>query len=184
MATLVWMINSPAGVVHTVRGEAGLRLLCQEEKLPYDKLAKHVHYKEVKLPEKRQKHVKGWRWLSDAHFLQRGESVVCVVGADAKEFIVLVNTTPSHPMCGDFDVADHERLTHLLNNSWVWSNSVKVNHMHGWELLGEPPATPEKFLLQVPLPSPFAPDPDEVRTPANCAYHTIPYHTIPYHTIP
>jgi hypothetical protein len=33
--------------------------------------------------------------LSDAHFLQRGESVVCVVGADAKEFIALVNSTPS-----------------------------------------------------------------------------------------
>ena len=158
MPTRVWKINSPAGVVHTVRGEAGLRLLCQEEKLPYDKLAKHVQYKEVKLPEKRQTHVKGWRSLRDCHWLRRGDAIVCVVGADAKAFITFVNSSPAHPVYGHFDVSDRERLTHLLNNGWLWSNSVRVNQMHGWELLGGPPAQPDDFLLKVPLPSLFAPN--------------------------
>ena len=110
---LVWKIISPSGVLHTVRGEAGLRLLCQEEKLPYDKLAKHVQYKEVKLPEKRQTHVKGWRSLRDCHWLRRGDAIVCVVCADAKAFITFVNSSPAHPMYGHFDVSDQERLTHL-----------------------------------------------------------------------
>ena len=136
MAETVWRMSSPAGVLHTVRGEVGLRLLCKQEKLSYDKLAKHVQYKDVKPLEKRRPHVQGWRWLSDAPFLRRGGTVVCFVGVHAKEFISLVNSSPSHAMCGDFDpVEDHERLTHLLNHGWIWSNSVKVNHMHGWGLL-------------------------------------------------
>jgi hypothetical protein len=49
------------------------------------------------------------------------------------------------------DNNDHEWLAHLLNTGWVWSNSVKVKHMHGWSLLSEPPPYPERFLNFIAL---------------------------------
>ena len=47
-----WLLLSPHGVVHTVRGEAMLRKLHREENLSYDKLAKLVGHKELGSKEK------------------------------------------------------------------------------------------------------------------------------------
>ena len=49
---------------------------------------------------------------------------------DSKSFVAMVNSSPQHPMYKAFDAdQDHQRLTHLLNNGWLWSNSVRVDHI-------------------------------------------------------
>ena len=135
-----------------------MRQLCEEENLRYDFLAKHVGHKPLKLGETRRKHVKGWRVLSDSQWLQRGNIAVCVMGATAAKFIALIYSSESHPLYGVFAMGDAERLAHLLNAGWIWSNNEKVNHMHGWTLLDDVPEQPEQFLISIPPPSPYAPD--------------------------
>ena len=161
----VWQLLSPHSVVYTVRGESALRELCAEDNLSYDKLAKHIGHKKLGAGEKRPPpHVKGWRHLPRAQWLQRGAHYVCVVGTDAKAFISFINSSSLHPMHGVFgEVKDRERLVHLLNNGWIWSNNVKVSHMHGWHLLTEAPERPERFLTFIQKPSIYAPD-DDVRS--------------------
>jgi hypothetical protein len=161
---LAWKINSPDGVLHHVRGEALLRQLCREENLRYDLLAKHVGHKPLKPGETRGRHVKGWRVLTDSQWLKRGGIAVCVMGATAEKFIDLIASSPSHVLYNVFTADDSTRLAHLLNAGWIWSNNDKVGHMHGWTLLEHMPEQPERFLVPIGLPSPYAPDAAHVRT--------------------
>eukprot|EP00966_Prymnesium_polylepis_P111903 2588487-Prymnesium_polylepis.1 len=88
--------------------------------------------------------------------MQNGADNVCVVGSDAKAFIAFVNSSFCHPMFRVFnEEQDHERLGHLLNQGWIWSNNEKVPHMHGWTLLTEAPEKPERFLTFIARPSPY-----------------------------
>ena len=95
----VWELLSPDGVLHTVREEARLRQLCKERSLAYDRLAKHVRHKPLRDKEPWPSHVKGWKLLSNAQWLQCGDTVVCVVGARTIDFINLANTyARRHPV--------------------------------------------------------------------------------------
>jgi hypothetical protein len=155
-----WHIISPISVVHVVRTEQMLRKLCSEEALSYERLSQHVGYVPMKKANaKPPKQVKGWRLVSKAQWLQCGDTAICVVGEAAKNMIEHVNSTPGHPLCGLFKEEDHERLAHLLNSGWVWSNSKRVDHMHGWQRLSAMPLQPERFLLFIAKPSVYAPDP-------------------------
>jgi hypothetical protein len=76
----MWLIQSPIGVVYTVRGEAA-RQLCKEELLSYDTLAKHIGHKPLgpaeKATSRKAASVKGWCHLPRAQWLQAGLSYVC-----------------------------------------------------------------------------------------------------------
>ena len=135
-----------------------LRELCGAEGLQYDQLAKHVGHQQLPAETPRPPQVKGWRLLSDSQWLQKGRTFVCVVGETAADFIKFANSAKGHPICGVFAAADAERLAHLLNSHWIWSNSEKVNHMHGWSLVLKAPEDAEKLVLTKAADSPFAPD--------------------------
>jgi hypothetical protein len=96
-----------------------MRHHCEEEKLRYDFLAKHVGHTPLKLGDTHRKHVEGWRVLSDSQLLQRGNIAVCVMGATAAKFIALIYSSESHPLYGVFVIGDAERLAHLLNSGWI-----------------------------------------------------------------
>ena len=158
---ITWRVMSPHGILHVVRGEKALRQLCRENGLSYDRLAKHVGHKELGANEKtRPEHVKGWRLLSQSLWLQKEKSLVCVVGGSAADFIKHANSHIGHPICGAFHEEDVERLAHLLTSGWVWSNSEKVKHMHGWTLLHTAPANAERLVISLPAGSAFGPDKD------------------------
>ena len=125
--------------------------------MSYDRLAKHIGHKELASRERAPPvHVKGWRLLSKAQWLRRGTATICFAGATAADFIQLCNDSAKHPLFEIFNKDDAPRLAHLLNSGWVWSNSVKVNHMHGWEVLAEPPPRPETLLSKLPTTSPYS----------------------------
>jgi len=155
----VWVFH---GVAHFVRGEQ-LRTLARDESLVYDKLLKHCERKELGAREtKRPPFVKGWQVARKAKWLQKGGQLVCVsppisTQAEAKTFVEMVNSSPLHPLRGVFnelEPSDMKRLTHLVNSGWVWSNSEKVSHVHGWRLV-DAPEHPELYLPQVQPPSPY-----------------------------
>ena len=154
---MTWLIQSPSGVLHAVKSERLLRDLCKAEGLSYDLLAKHVGHKAMDRGRQPPQHVKGWRELKKSQFLQRGDTIVCVSGANATEFIKLANSVEDHPLYGAFTMEDSKRLAHLLNSQWIWSNCQKVNHMHGWTLLQHAPAHAEQLMVHVAQGSPYAP---------------------------
>ena len=156
----IWV--SPTGVAHFVR-EKQLRTLATDESLNFDKLAKHCHLKPLGRGEtKRPPFVHGWQLGRKANWLQRGEHFVCIAPpiasqADAKNFVEMINSSLLHPLRGVFnecEVTDLKRLTHLARNHWVWSNSQKVSHLHGWNLVDAPEPL-EQYLPQVQPPSPY-----------------------------
>ena len=166
--TMTWLIMSPSGVLHAVRSEKLMRDLCTDNGLSYDKLAKHIGLKPTDRGRPRPKHVQGWRELCQSQWLQSGQTIVCVAGANAAEFIKLVNSSVHHPCHGAFNDNDAERLAHLFRSGWVWSNNQKVRHMHGWKLLEETPANPEQLVVTMNLGSAYAPDVPPMQTTAPC----------------
>ena len=156
----IWVSN---GVAYFVPAQQ-LRTLAKGESLSYDKLAKHCERKDLGTGEtKRPPFVRGWQVACKAKWLQHGQQLVCVsppisTQADAKNFVEMVNSSPLHPLRGVFNAlepSDMKRLTHLVNSGWVWSNSEKVSHVHGWRLV-DAPEHPEQHLPLVQPPSPFA----------------------------
>ena len=126
-----WQIMAPHGILHVVRGEAGLRALCKEYKVSYDRLAKHVEHKPLGKSEAiRPSHAKGWRLLRDSQWLSKDGTVFCVVGATSLDFIRYANSCTGHPICGAFAEDDKERLAHLLNSGWIFSSCGLVAQDH------------------------------------------------------
>ena len=142
-----------------------LRRLAKEEGLDFRRLAQHVNLQP--LQGKRPGSVNGWRLLSRTQWLRRDDQVVCVVGKDAKAFIEYVNSYSRHPAHGAFCMEDKDRLAHLLNSLWIWSNNEKVNHMHSWELLPAVPHDADRLLVHAARGSAFAPD---EAVSLSCAY--------------
>ena len=155
----IWI--SPTGVGHFVC-EQRLRTLARDESLSYDKMAKHCERKPLGATGRRPAHVSGWQVARTSTWLRNGDQLVCIAPpisttASARTFVEMVNSSPLHPLRGVFNQdsdSDMTRLTHLVNSRWVWSNSEKVSHMHGWSLV-DAPDHPEQHLPQVQPPSPY-----------------------------